>query len=214
MLSSVLSVNEGLLTSSRLPALARPGHGVAFIEVVALVLIGAGATLGAVFMPDFHLRIPGHAILRSVFPMALGLALVPRRFGGFLMGGSALATAFSLKAAGYGGLGAGALTSLGLTGPLLDVALPLARRGWHLYLGFMLAGLASNLSALLVRGGLKAFTLDGGGGRPAGEWWAQAVVTYPVCGILAGLVSAFVWFQLRGPKDPMNRVTTNPSIED
>jgi hypothetical protein len=133
--------------------------------------------------------------------MALGLALVPRRGAGTVMGGSALATALLLGAARGGGAGAGALTSLSLTGPLLDLALWGAERGWRLYLGIVLAGLGSNLVALLVRGGLKAL-VPGSGRRPAEEWWASAPLTYPICGILAGLLSAFVWFRLRGTKTP------------
>jgi hypothetical protein len=35
------------------------------------------------------------------------------------------------------------------------------------------------------------------GGRLAAEWWQQAAFTYPVCGLLAGLLSAAVWFRLR-----------------
>jgi len=197
MLFNILAVHEGLFTSSRLPSLAHPGRRVAGIEVAVLISMGIGAGLMSL-LPDFHLRIPGNAILRSVFPMALGLALVPRQLGGSIMGASALATAFSLKAAGFGGFGAGAMTSLGLAGPLLDIALLWAGRNWQLYLAIVLSGLGSNLIALLVRGGLKALTFDGT--RPLEDWWMQAIITYPVCGILAGLMSAFVWFQLRGPR--------------
>jgi hypothetical protein len=155
------------------------------------VLLAAGVVAGlTAAAPDFHLRIPGHAILRSIFPMALGMALVPRRLGGVVMACSALGTAFLLNGFGVAGLGAGAITSLSLTGPLLDAAVWRARAGWRLYLCFVVAGLASNLVALLVRAGA-------GGGRPAEFWWQQAVITYPLCGIVAGLVSAAVWFQLR-----------------
>src|SRR5690606_2863259 len=108
----VLQIHNGLLRYSRLPALARPGQGIAPAEVVTLVVIGAAAALTAL-LPDLNWRIPGHAILRSVFPFALGLALVPRRGSGTLMGSSALATTFSLQAAGTGP-GAGSLTSLAL----------------------------------------------------------------------------------------------------
>ncbi len=196
MFSSILSIHDGLFASGRFPALSQPGRRIAVLEVGVLIFLGIGAAMMSL-LPDFHLRIPGHAILRSVFPMALGLALVPRRWGGSIMGGSALATAFSLKATGFGGLGAGALTSLGLTGPLLDVALLWAGRNWQLYLAIVLSGLGSNLVALVVRGGLKAFTFDAG--RPFEEWGTQAVITYPICGILAGLISALFWFQMRGP---------------
>jgi H+/Cl- antiporter ClcA len=34
------------------------------------------------------------------------------------------------------------------------------------------------------------------------EWLAQAPWTYLVCGILAGLISALVWFHFRGRRQP------------
>jgi hypothetical protein len=195
--SAVFGVHEGLSDSTRISSISRRVTDRATMQIGALALLGAGAAL-ATGLIEFRLRIPGHAILRSVFPMALGLALVPIRKGGTLMGMSALGTALIMRACSVGNIGAGALTSLALTGPLLDVALIGARRGWRLYLGFVLAGIASNLVALCFRGGMKALTGDMGGGRLVGEWWHQASLTYPVCGLLAGLLSAAVWFRLRG----------------
>ena len=87
------------------------------------------------------------------------------------------------------------MTSLLLTGPLLDLALMYAQAGWQLYLGFMLAGVGSNLVALVVRGVMKLWAADQLGGRRFGEWLPQAVVTYLLCGAIAGLVSAVIWFQ-------------------
>jgi hypothetical protein len=63
---------------------------------------------------DFNLQIPGHAILRAVLPMAIGLALVPRKNGGTVMGVAALGGELP---------GLGACTSLALLGPMLDLAL-------------------------------------------------------------------------------------------
>lgn len=200
MLAHIFRVHDALFASSRLPSLSHPGQRVSFLELLALTLIGAGVAVLSAALPDFHLRIPGHAILRSVFPLALGMAFVPRRLGGTIMGTTALATALVMRACGTG-VGPGALTSLAMTGPLLDLVVVRATRNWHVYVGFLVAGLGSNLAALLVRGGLKTLTLGGAGGsRPAADWWSQAAFTYPVCGILAGLISAAVWFQLRGRK--------------
>ena len=42
------------------------------------------------------LRVPGHAILKCVFPLALGFALVPRGFAGSVMGSAALAATYAL----------------------------------------------------------------------------------------------------------------------
>jgi hypothetical protein len=197
--SAVFGVHEGLSGCTRISSISQRINDKAAVRIGALVLLGAGAALASGLL-DFRLRIPGHAILRSVFPMALGLALVPVRKGGTLMGFSALGTALMMRAFSVGSFGAGSLTSLALTGPLLDLALVGARRGWRLYLGFVLAGIASNLVALGFRGGLKALTGDMGGGRLMGEWWHQAYLTYPVCGLLAGLLSAAVWFRLRGDR--------------
>src|SRR5262245_10419602 len=126
MSASVLPVHDGLLGASRVPSLARPGRAVSVAEVAVLVFLGAAAA-GAATLHHLQLRIPGHAILRSVFPMALGMALVPRRLSGSIMAGSALATALLLQLGGAEG-GPGAITSLALTGPLLDLALLGARQ--------------------------------------------------------------------------------------
>jgi hypothetical protein len=119
-----------------------------------------------------------------------------------VIGVSALATAVSLRFAGLGGsgLGLGALTSLTVIGPTLDLALRRARSNRAVYFGFMLAGLAVNLVALAVRGGLKGVGVEHVGGRPLSFWLPQALVTYPVCGLAAGMASAFVWFYFRPPR--------------
>jgi hypothetical protein len=68
--------------------------------------------------------------------MAFGLSLAPRRFGGSVMGVSALSTAM-LRRVFDGPLpGMGAFTSLCLRGLLLDVALWRAQAGWRRYLRF------------------------------------------------------------------------------
>lgn len=202
MTPAILRIHDRLRTASRLPVLSRPEGKITAAELAVLLATGVVAALAAAG-PDLHLRIPGHAILRSVFPMALGMALVPRRGGGVIMGGSALATALALRFSGAAGMGAGALTSLSVTGPLLDLALWRMRGGWQLYLGFILAGLGSNLIALLARGGFKLFVAaEAAGGQAIEVWWRSAMVTYPLCGIIAGLLSAAVWFQLRDQASP------------
>jgi len=195
--SAVLPVHDGLANSTRMSLISGRVADRTAVQVGALMFFGVLAALAGGLL-DLHLRIPGHAIIRSVFPMALGLALVPVQRGGTLMGLSAIATAWMMRMYGVGSLGAGSLTSLALTGPFLDVALLGARRGWRLYLGFILAGLASNLVALSLRGGMKAMTGDMAGGRLIGQWWQQASITYPVCGVVAGLLSAAIWFRLQG----------------
>jgi hypothetical protein len=89
------------------------------------------------------------------------------------------------------------MTSLCMTGPCLDLALWGADRGWRLYLGFGLAGLLSNLIAFGVQAASKLSGLSQGGGRRFAEWWPQALGTYAACGVLAGVISAAIWFRLR-----------------
>ena len=194
--SAVFGVHEGLSDSTRIRSISQRIVDQSDLKIGALILFGAAAACATGFL-ELRLRIPGHAILRSVFPMALGLALVPVRRGGTLMGLSALGTAVLLQGYNLGSFGAGATTSMALTGPLLDLSLMRARHGWRLYLGFVVAGIASNLLALCFRGGLKALTGDMAGGRHVGQWWHQASWTYPLCGLLAGLISAIIWFRLR-----------------
>jgi ABC-type Co2+ transport system permease subunit len=83
---------------------------------------------------------------------------------------------------------------MALTGPSLDVAVRRASGGWRLYLAIMFAGLLSNLIDFGVKAGEKLML---GGGRSWGSWFVQAAGTYPLCGVIAGLISAVVWFHLR-----------------
>lgn len=209
MRKAVLRIHPGLAGGSRLPWLAREDRGLEAAEILLLLGMGAVAAMTTAFL-ELGLRVPGHAILRAVFPMALGMALVPRQFAGSTMGLGALASAAVLKLGGSTALGVGAMTSLLLTGPMLDLALARAKRGWRLYLGFALAGLASNLAAFAVRGGAKGIGLDHLAARPLAEWWLVAAGTYALCGILAGLLSAAVWFRLSrdrgGSVEPEARV--------
>jgi hypothetical protein len=192
----VLPLNEPLLAQSRPGSLAASGR-VGVLEVLTLIAMGAVAA-GLTTFVDLHLRIPGHHILFAVFPMALGFALVPRRRAGTLMGLSALAFTggFNLLGAHPGGVGA--LTSLLATGPLLDLALRWGQRGVRLYGAFLVGGAASNALAFVVRGTAKALAIGGvAGTRAFGNWWPQAIATYTLAGLLAGLISAGAWFHLR-----------------
>lgn len=119
------------------------------------------------------------------------------------MGGSALVTAMLLRVSGIRseGLGFGALTSLLATGPLLDRTLRRSNGGWRQYAAFAVAGLCSNLMALLTRGTAKWIGFEASGRRPIGEWLMQASVTYTLCGLAAGLISGIVLFYARGSAD-------------
>lgn len=194
----ILSMDDDLLATSRLPALATDRHGVRPIELAALALAGASAALLTNLL-RLHLGIPGSSIVFATFPIALGLALVPRRGAGAVMAGAALITTMGLGFAGAPVDGVGALTSLILTGPLMDLALRFARGGgWRLYGAFVVAGALSNAVAFIVRGSAKAFGIAGvGGGRAFGAWWPTAIATYAIAGVAAGLISALAWFHFR-----------------
>lgn len=213
-----LPMHEGLLVRSRLRNVATPAERTRVWEFLWLTAMGVAAASAATF-GDFSLGVPGHAIVRIVFPMTLGLALVPRHGGGVVMGASALATTGVYKLVGLGIPGMGAMTSLVVFGPILDLTLWRGRRGWQLFGAFALAGLTSNLIAFAVRGatrlagagpaasgvargaGLGAGRgmgrgMDGGAG--AGDpWWMIAPLIYVLCGLVAGLLCAVVWFAIR-----------------
>jgi hypothetical protein len=137
-----------------------------------------------------------------MLPIAFGFAVVPRRFAGLLMGSGALVTAGALSAAGVAHYGVGALTSLCVTGPMMDAALLGAKPGRGLYLRFVGAGIASNLAAFVQRGASKMFVSEGPATRPLDDWLSIALATYVLSGIVAGLIGAGCWFAFRAPGRP------------
>gem|GEM_PF-483770 len=189
-----LPLHPGLLQSTRLRTLVSDAHTAPLADWALLAAFGALAAISSASLNLGIQRVPGHAILRVVFPIALGLAIVPRRGAGSVMGASAFVTAMMLRIGGLRteGLGFGALTSLLATGPLLDFTLSRAHSGLRQYAAITVTGLVSNLMALSVRGLLKATGLEAPGRRPLMDWLAQASFTYVVCGLLAGFLSALV----------------------
>jgi hypothetical protein len=200
MRSRVLTIQPDLARARRMALPWEASDAIQTIELLTLILAGVAAAVASTFL-DFSLKIPGHAIMRAVFPMACGLAMAPRRGAGSVMGASALASALLFKVGGVGTVGMGAVTSLALTGPLLDVALWRAKRGWRIYLAFATAGILSNLVALTARGSVKMAGLDHIFGLPFAIWWIRAVPSYMICGLLAGLLSACIWFRLSGARE-------------
>ncbi len=203
MTASLLPRHPGLFSTTRLRQLATDATAATVRDWLLLAAFGVLAACSSTFLDLGIKRIPGHAILRVVFPMALGLALVPRRGAGCVMGGTSAITAACFQLAGFRGeaVGLGAFTSLTATGPLLDWTLRRANTGWRQYVAFSLAGLASNLLALGVRGGAKAIGWEAAGRRPLVEWLSQAVGTYILCGLIAGLISGIVLFSFRSRRD-------------
>jgi hypothetical protein len=125
--------------------------------------------------------------------MALGMALAPRRLAGCTMGAGAVGTAFVLTSLGAR-YGSGAFISLTLFGPMMDLALRRVQRGWPVYAALVTAGVGANILALASRATTKLLGLDLAGGRPFDSWWLQAIVTYTLCGAVAGLLGAICWF--------------------
>jgi len=196
MSSLNLPRHPGLFATTRLKVITSDAMTAPLADWLLLISFGAIAAIASLCLDLQIRRIPGHAILKVVFPIAMGLAIVPRKGAGTVMGGSALATAMLLRLSGIQGegLGLGALTSLLATGPLLDVTLRRAAAGWRQYLGFAVAGLMSNLFALLARGLAKVVGFELPGRRPLAEWLAQASITYVLCGLIAGVLSAAILF--------------------
>jgi hypothetical protein len=196
LLDGCFAVRGGVLGASRLPTMAAVGRRVSVAEVLLLLLCGS-ASACAIGYVRLGLGIPGHAIVLTALPMAFGLALAPRRMAGSVMSAGAFGTATVLTAFAGARYGGGTFVSLCLLGPMMDVALAGTRRAWRLYLGLVVAGVATNLLAFTSRGGAKLFGLDLPGTRPFATWWSQALLTYTLSGAVAGLLAALFWFRLR-----------------
>jgi hypothetical protein len=192
-----LPLLEPLAASSRLSGASASIRALSWAEPTVLVLLGFAAAYLTLNL-DLDFRLPGHAILRSVFPFALGLALVPRRGAGTVMGSAALVGVL-FGGMAHGAPGWGASTSLLLTGPALDLAVRRANPGRGVYLAIVAAGVAVNLAAFALR--LGARIVAPGGGRTMASWLPEAAITYPACGALAGALAAAVWFRAAVPRD-------------
>ncbi len=205
-----LRLHPALINSTRLVHFTSTSENMTLVEWVMLLLTGVSAALMSTLL-DFHLRMPGHAILKVVFPVAVGLSLVPRKGAGTIIGVSAILTAMSLRSAGFGGsgLGFGALTSLAAIGPFLDWSLRRANSGKGIYIGFIIAGLATNVLAFAVRGTMKVMGWESAG-RSLGAWLSQAVVTYAICGVIAGLLSAAILFHARPRRQQLRLQPNHP----
>ena len=93
----------------------------------------------------------------------------------------------------------------------MDFALTGAMTGWRLHWGLMLAGLGTNLLALGSRAATKLMGLDTGDMRPFNIWWAQAIITYVLCGALAGLIGAICRFRLRRQRSESEEGLQSPA---
>jgi len=204
MFRTLYAAEPDLAGTARLPALGNLHQPIQVAELATLIVMGVAAA-AASHLIELSLRIPGHAIVRMIFPMAFGLALVPRRGAGSTMGLVAAVLTVGFTGARISSAGLGAMTSLLLCGVALDAVIAWARSGWRLYLGLALAGLAVNMAAFAAKAGTKLMGiggtgLGGGGGGGGGawqSWFPRAVVTYPLCGAAAGLICAGILFRFR-----------------
>ncbi len=191
----MFAVHPGLRAGSRFPVLTRHDSQVRASEWLVWITMGAVAAMVSA-LPDLKLQMPGHAIVRSVLPMTFGLALAPRHLGGAVMGTSGLVTGLLMRTFTTHDLGLGALTSMALTGPLLDAVLwRLRSGGWRLYVGIVTAGLIANAAAFLVK--LTEKLATGQGKRRFADWLWASLWSYPLFGLAAGLIAAFVFFKWR-----------------
>jgi len=198
----LFSRHYALSTAGRVRSPWAVESSISLAEVVTLLVCGAAAAV-SVLLIDFKLKIPGHAIMRAVFPMALGLAIVPRRGAGTIMGAGALATAALLMSGGWVEKGLGSLTSLTMIGPMLDLVMRRAAPRGRIYWSFIAAGVATNLAAFLVQATAKYFGWEtSGGGKSLAVWMWPAVLSFPVWGALAGLISAATWFRWNTETSP------------
>ena len=193
-MNAVLAVNERLLSAGRLTAWTTPGRRISAREILLLALCGAGAALLVALVP-WNLRLPGQAILRVALPMALGLAIVPRRASCSIMSAVGGAVAAALAIAGAGHAQPAAIAGLVAIGPALDLATSAAQQGWRLYAGFVLAGAAANLLAFGVRLSTAWLAIDPARSRAGSMSWGWALASFILCGAVAGLIGAAICFR-------------------
>jgi hypothetical protein len=192
----MLSPATNLKSCSRFYEALRTSDRISWLELAALAACGSVAAL-ALFCIHLSWSVPGHAILRGVFPMAAGLAIVPRRSAGLLMTLAAALTSEVLHVGGIGEIQPAALASLLALGPMLDLATLGAPVGWRLYLRFAAAGIAANLVAFATRMGLTAMGYATPGSHQMERLGWLVPASFVLCGAIAGLLSAIAWFRLR-----------------
>jgi hypothetical protein len=187
-------------------------------DLALLFTLGCLAALATTFAMGGW-RIPGHAILRGTLPFILGVSLAPRRTAGSAMSLAAAVTFAALRLAGLGLPHMAAMGGVLCLGPAIDVALTGATSGWRLYARLALAGLVANLAAFAVRMAGPAAALAGsgrrgmgdgtGGGRglastagaPVEDFWLAALASFALCGAIAGLACAALWFRAHPSTD-------------
>lgn len=194
-MTNAFATKPNLRRASRVPNLSEASQ-VSLAEIACLLACGGLAVLAIGFI-HLPIRVPGHAILRGLVPVAMGLALVPRRSAGSVTAMGAAFTSAALTSFGVGRFPPAAVLSAIALGPILDFALAGAPTGWRLYARFALGGATANLLAFAARFGLASVGWDFADSRPFTSFWSIALISFTLCGAAAGLFGAVVWFRLR-----------------
>jgi hypothetical protein len=139
--------------------------------------------------------IPGSTVIQGILPMAAGLAIVPRRGAGLLMGTSALATGLVLGAMSTLNVNPSALARLWLLGACLDVGLARIENNSRIWFVFITAGLGANLLGYGAKQVSAQLGWEGVGGRGISSAWPVTLLSYAVCGAIAGGISAVLFFR-------------------
>ena len=188
-----MTVNHSLAEARRLPILAAPRQRVSAWELVILVV--AGVLSGATSFAIRGWGIPGSTVVQGILPMAAGLVMVPRRGSGLLMGTSALATGLVLCAASTINVNPSALARLWLLGACLDFGLSRNEYNSRIWLAFITAGMGANLLGYGVKQISAQLGWEGVGGRGISYGWPVTLMSYAICGAIAGGVSAILFFR-------------------
>jgi hypothetical protein len=194
MIQAALQPHPGLRRACRIRPLADEGEGLRSHQIA--LLLGAGALAAvAVAMIVPGMRIPGSAILRAALPIVGGVALVPRRLSGSIIGIGAAIAGSALVTSGVGTLQPAAWTALLTLGPAIDLAMAGEPRGWRVYLRFALAGTLANSLAFVIRWGVAWLALESAGPHTLSNRGIGVFLSFAACGALAGLLSAAVCFR-------------------
>ena len=195
---NAFAAKQNLQSASRIPGLAADTV-ISAREISSLLACAVAAAL-AVGLIHRSFGVPGIAILRGLLPIALGFAIVPRRSAGTIM--SIGAAAAVMTAAQFGEFQVPALVGTLALGPVLDLALAGRPQGWEIYLRFAVApGIAANLAAFSAKFVAIYFGLHLPGSGRVTHFWSLAMVSFILCGAVAGLISAAIWFRGRVADD-------------
>lgn len=184
-----------LKDATRLRSLDRIAERTSVRDISILLAAGALAALAIAWLP-LPLRVPGHVILKAAAPIVLGIAAAPRPFAGLIAGVGAAGTLGVLIVTGVGHVPTAAATSLLALGPAIDLAvMSLQHSRLSVYLQFALAGLAANFLAFAVRWCTAWLGLDALQSHQFRHFGWIALLSYSVCGVVAGLLCAVVAFR-------------------